>query len=125
MDTILTIDLISTNPDVRGGRPCIAGTGLEVMTIVIAQIVHQRAPEEIASDYGLKLAQVYAALAYYYAHKEEMDALIQERSRIAQEYVVKEKRIGSRHPPLSAPASTGQPSLPSATIRSCPLKPNA
>lgn len=99
METILTIDLISTNPNVRGGRPCIAGTGLEVAVIVIAHIVHQRTPDEIASDYRISLAQVYAALAYYYAHKEEMDALIQERIRLAQEY--KEKRVGSRHPSLS------------------------
>jgi uncharacterized protein (DUF433 family) len=99
MDTILTIDLIATNPEVRGGRPCIAGTGLEVTTIAIAYIAHQHTPEEIARDYGVNLAQVLAALTYYYAHKEEMDALIQERSQIAREY--KEKRISSRHPPLS------------------------
>jgi uncharacterized protein (DUF433 family) len=99
METILSIDLISSDPNVRGGRPCIAGTGLEVSVIVIDRIVHQRTVDEIASDYRISLAQVYAALAYYYAHKDEMDSLIQERSRLAQDY--KEKRIGSRHPPLS------------------------
>lgn len=98
METILTIDLISSDPNVRGGRPCIAGTGLEVSAIVIDRIVHQRTPDEIASDYQISLAQVYAALAYYYAHKDEMDAMIQERSHLADEF--KEKRIGSRHPPL-------------------------
>ena len=98
METIQSINLIATNPDVRSGRPCIAGTGLEVSVIVIAHIVHQRTPGEIANDYGLTLAQVHAALAYYYDHKAEIDAMIQEQSRIAQEY--KEKRIGSRHKPL-------------------------
>lgn len=37
-------------------------------------------PEEIADQYGhLSLAQVYAALAYYHAHRDQIDAeLIEE-----------------------------------------------
>ncbi|NJL57102.1 DUF433 domain-containing protein [bacterium] len=99
METVHSINLIATNPEVRHGRPCIAGTGIEVAALVIAHIVHQRTPDQIATDYDLSLAQVYAALSYYYAHKAEMDALIQDRSRIAQE--MKEKGVGSRHSSLS------------------------
>jgi uncharacterized protein DUF433 len=33
-------------------------------------------PDEIATEYGLSLADVYAALAYYYDHREEIDASI-------------------------------------------------
>jgi uncharacterized protein DUF433 len=33
--TIQSINLISTNPQVRSGRPCIAGTTVEVSVIVI------------------------------------------------------------------------------------------
>ena len=99
MDTIHSINLITTNPKVRNGRPCIAGTGLEVSVIAIAHIVHQRTADEIASDYAISLAQVYAALSYYYANRASMDAMIQERSRIAQE--MKEKQVGSRRPSLS------------------------
>jgi uncharacterized protein (DUF433 family) len=97
-DVIQSINLISTNPAVRGGRPCIAGTSLEVTVIAIAKIVHGQTPEEIAADYNLSLPQVYAALAYYYDHKEEIDATIQERRKLAQE--MKEKRVGSRRPSL-------------------------
>jgi uncharacterized protein (DUF433 family) len=93
--TIESINLISKNPGVRNGRPCIAGTSLEVSVIAIAKIVHGQSPEEIAADYELSLSQVYAALAYYYDHKAEIDTTIQERKKLAQAY--KEKRVGSRH----------------------------
>jgi len=47
----------------------------------------------------LTLPQVYAALAYYYDYKDEIDASIKERRQLAA--AMKEKRVGSRHPPLS------------------------
>lgn len=96
--TIQSINLISVNPKVRNGRPCIAGTSIEVSVIAIAKIVHGQSPEEIAADYELSLPQVYAALAYYYEHKIEIDRTIQERRKLAQE--MKEKRVGSRRQPL-------------------------
>lgn len=98
MDTIISINLISTNPKVRNGRPCIAGTTIEVSTIALAKIMQMQTPDEIASDYGLTLAQVYAALAYYYDHKTEIDEQIAAQNAIADAF--KEKRIGSRHSPL-------------------------
>ena len=97
--TVQSINLITTNPKVRNGRPCIEGTTLEVSTIAIAKIIHGQSPDEIASDYRLTLAQVYAALAYYYDHKTEMDTSLRQRFNLAQE--LKEKRVGSRHPSLS------------------------
>ncbi len=98
MDTLQSIDLISTNPDMRGGRPCLAGTGIEVGAIVMEHLFQSRDPGQIAADYQVPLAQIYAALAYYYEHKDEMDAVIRERSHLAETY--REQRIGSRHPPL-------------------------
>ena len=50
MVTIESIDLITTNPDVRGGRPCIAGTGLRVTDVVMATIFHEPSPRGIAPD---------------------------------------------------------------------------
>jgi uncharacterized protein (DUF433 family) len=98
VDTIISINLISTNPAVRSGRPCIAGTTIEVAAVAIAKIVHMQTPDEIAADYHLTLAQVYAALAYYYDHKAEIDEQIAAQNAIADAF--KEKRIGSRHSPL-------------------------
>ncbi len=67
--------LISRRPDIRGGRPCIAGTGVSVRRIVQWHNMGQ-IPEEIVQTFGghLSLAQVHAALAYYYANQEEIDA---------------------------------------------------
>jgi uncharacterized protein (DUF433 family) len=87
METIRSINLIATNPNVRGGRPCIAGTGLRVTDIVMAYLFHHRSPSELASDYDISLAQVHAALAYYYEHKTEPDEDIRQQLVKAREYV--------------------------------------
>jgi uncharacterized protein (DUF433 family) len=98
MKTIQRLDLISIDPDVRGGRPCVTETGIAVSDIVIAKVVHTLSPDEIADDYDLTLGQVYAALAYYYENKEAIDHNIMERRELATQ--MKEKRVGSRHKPL-------------------------
>jgi uncharacterized protein (DUF433 family) len=71
--TVLSIDTIVSDPRIRGGRPVIAGTGIRVMDIVAGHIYHDYTPEEIAVNYKLDVGQVYAALAYYYMHKAEID----------------------------------------------------
>jgi len=76
MATITEIgSLISRRAEIRGGRPCIAGTGVSVRRIVQWHNMGQ-IPEEIVQTFGghLSLAQVQAALAYYYANQEEIDA---------------------------------------------------
>ena len=66
--------LIVRTPEVRGGRPRIAGTGVTVRRIV-GWYKLGLSPEEIADEFGhLSLAQVYAALAYYHANREEIEA---------------------------------------------------
>ena len=73
--------LIYQRPDLHGGRPCIAGTGVTVRRIAVLHNMGE-APEEIANDYGhLSLAQVHAALAYYYANKSEIDADLEAEER--------------------------------------------
>ncbi|MBP8972723.1 MAG: DUF433 domain-containing protein [Anaerolineae bacterium] len=94
MATIHSINLIASDPDVRGGRPCIAGTGVRVSDVVMVMLFHTDSPGEIAAWFGLPLAQIHAALAYYYEHKAEIDADIREQIARAEEF--KEKRVGSR-----------------------------
>lgn len=67
--------LISRRPEIRGGRPCIAGRGVSVRRIAQWHNMGQ-IPEEIVETFGghLSLAQVHAGLAYYYANQEEIDA---------------------------------------------------
>ncbi len=75
MTTLTDIgSLITHTPGICGGRPCIAGTGASVRRVA-GWYKLGRTPEEIADQYGhLTLAQVYAALAYYHANREAIDA---------------------------------------------------
>lgn len=93
MDTIQSINQITTNPSVRNGKPCLAGTGIKVTDIVIAHLFHQRTLSEIASDFNLSLAPVYAALAFYYEHKLALDEDI--RQQISTARAAREQRLGS------------------------------
>lgn len=66
--------LIVRTPEVRGGRPRIAGTGVTVRRIV-GWYQLGLTPADIIAEFGhLNLAQVYAALAYYHANREEIEA---------------------------------------------------
>jgi uncharacterized protein (DUF433 family) len=75
MTTVTDIGtLIVSTAGVCGGRPRIAGTGVSVRRIA-GWCKLGRSPEEIADQYGhLNLAQVHAALAYYYANRDVIDA---------------------------------------------------
>jgi uncharacterized protein (DUF433 family) len=98
MTVIQHLDLIATNPHVRGGRPFIMGTTVTVADIAVAKVYQMLDADGIADWFDLSLPQVYAALAYYYDHKVEIDQSIEDRRRLAAE--MKEKRVGSRHQPL-------------------------
>src|ERR1700676_4049522 len=64
--------LIERSPEIRKGRPCIAGTGVTVRRIAGWQNLGLT-PEEIAAKIEhLTLAQIHAALAYYHANQEEI-----------------------------------------------------
>ena len=66
--------LIARTPRICGGRPRIAGTGVSVRRVVIWYKLGF-SPEEIADRIGhLSLAQVHAALAYYHANREAIEA---------------------------------------------------
>jgi uncharacterized protein (DUF433 family) len=78
--------LISKSPEIKSGRPVIAGTGVMVMRIANYYKMGYTA-EEIMSGYGhLSLAQVYAALAYYHANREEIEADIAEEEALYEKY---------------------------------------
>jgi len=65
--------LLSRSPGICGGRIRIDGTRVTVHQVVTC---YQRGltPEEIVEQYPhTNLAQVYAALAYYHANRDEID----------------------------------------------------
>ena len=72
--TIVLDRHIEITPGIAGGRPRIAGHRITVQNIVIW---HERmgwSIDEICAEYELTLAEVHAALAYYFDHQEEIDA---------------------------------------------------
>jgi uncharacterized protein (DUF433 family) len=65
--------LIEVDPEIRAGRPCLAGTGVSVHRVV-GWYKLGLMPEEIAERIGhLTLAQVHAALTYYHANQRQID----------------------------------------------------
>jgi uncharacterized protein (DUF433 family) len=67
---------IEVTPGVRGGRPRIIGTRFTIADVVIMHLRMGQSLEEIAGRYDLGLADLYAAMAYYYDHREEIDRSI-------------------------------------------------
>jgi uncharacterized protein (DUF433 family) len=88
--------LIVRNPEIRSGRPILAGTGVSVHSIVIRYKWGQT-PEEIADQFGhLSLAQVYAALAYYHANREEIEADLEQEDKLYDRLASEHERIAPK-----------------------------
>lgn len=88
--------LLTRSPEIRDGRPCVAGTRTTVHRIAVWYKMGL-SPEEIAQQYKhLPLAGVYAALAYYHANQAQMEAEIAadqaEEERIEAEYSQEQQR---------------------------------
>lgn len=75
---------IEVTPGVAGGKPRIAGHRITVQNVAIWHEWMGNTADEIATEYDLTLADVYAALAYYYAHQEEIDRSIRESERFVE-----------------------------------------
>lgn len=69
---------IDRRPEIRGGRPLVAGTGVSVHRVAGWSKLGLSA-EEIVQNFGhLSLAQVHAALAYYHANRDEIERYLRE-----------------------------------------------
>jgi uncharacterized protein (DUF433 family) len=69
---------ISRNAEVCGGQPTIDDSRVRVKNIVALLKEGKKAEEMIVEYPSLNLAQVYAALAYYYDNPDEIEASLQE-----------------------------------------------
>jgi uncharacterized protein (DUF433 family) len=77
MINILT-EHIESRPDVFNGKPHIAGHRIRVLDIVVWHEKRGLSPDEILELYpGLTLGDVYAALAYYFDHREAIEVEFQ------------------------------------------------
>ena len=67
------IQHIESIPNKCGGKPCISGTRIRVWDIHVWHNLRGQSPEQIIADFPqLSLADVHAALAYYFDHREEI-----------------------------------------------------
>ena len=76
---------IPVTPGVAGRKPRIAGHRITVQNIVIWHERMGLSADEIASEYDLSLSEVYAALAYYYDHRAEIDQSIRDERAFVEE----------------------------------------
>jgi len=73
MDATL-IQHIASKPGVCGGKPCIAGTRIRVLDIYVWHVLEGQTAEGIVADFPqLSMADVYAALTYYWDNREAIE----------------------------------------------------
>jgi uncharacterized protein (DUF433 family) len=90
------VPTIEMTPGTCGGKPRIAGTRIKVSLIATLSERNRMTPDEIVEAYPhLTLAQIHAALAYYWAHRDE----IEEEIRREQQFVEDLERQLSETPP--------------------------
>jgi uncharacterized protein (DUF433 family) len=76
--TIRTLDQhIECTEGIAGGKPRVAGHRITVENIAIWHDRLGMSVDEIAHEYDLTLADVHAALAYYFDHRVEIDRSIE------------------------------------------------
>ncbi len=84
MENVL-VQHIEITPGVCGGKPRIAGHRIRVQDVVIWHERLGMSADEIASQYRLTLGDVYAALAYYYDHREEIESDMRQEDHLLKE----------------------------------------
>lgn len=91
--------LIERRPDLRRGRPVLAGTGVSVHRVV-GWYKLGKSPAEIADNFGhVSLAQVHAALAYYHTNRDEIEKYLREEEEESEQLEEPDDRAESTiHP---------------------------
>jgi uncharacterized protein (DUF433 family) len=73
------------------GVPWISGANTKVVEVVLDKMAHGWSPEEMHRQHShLSMAQIHAALSYYYEHQDEVDADIERRYRYVEELRAKQ-----------------------------------
>ena len=81
---------IEITPGICGGKPRIVGHRIKVQDIVIWHEKLGMSPDEIVSNYpSINLSDVYAALAYYHDHLEDIRQHIKEDQKYVRELQAK------------------------------------
>ena len=75
---------IEIDPLICSGKPRIAGHRITVANIVVWYERMGKTPDEIADEHDLSLADIHAALAYYFDHRGEIDRSLTEGEAFAE-----------------------------------------
>lgn len=67
--------------------PIVRGTGIRVQTIVVAVSRWGMSLAQVAAEYGLTEGQVQEALAFYEAHRAEIEGAMEAEERLEAAYV--------------------------------------
>jgi uncharacterized protein (DUF433 family) len=92
-------DMIVRTPGTCGGQPRIAGTRIKVKHVYIWIEQMGMTPAQVVAEYPhLNMAQVHAALTYYWTHPEEIQRDIENEDRLVAELKAKAgpSKIGER-----------------------------
>lgn len=93
------IHIVKT-PGICGGRARIDGHRIRVQDVAIEYEWQGLSPEEICHEHpGLTLAQVHAALAYYYDYRDEILAEIKRDEALVEEFKMKAASGGDEGAP--------------------------
>src|SRR5580658_3070784 len=66
---------IAVQPNICGGKPHVTGHRVKVQHVAIWHERQGKSPDEVVAEHpALTLADVHAALAYYYDHRQQIDA---------------------------------------------------
>lgn len=88
---IIQAHIVKT-PGVCGGKACIKGHRIRVMDIVVWHEMRNYSAEEIIAMFpGITLADVYAALTYYFDNRQEIQADFARSDALA-------KKLTKKHP---------------------------
>jgi uncharacterized protein (DUF433 family) len=68
--------LLTSTPNIRNGQRCISGTGISVHRIAVLHNLGHSIEDIVRKYEHLTPAGVHAALAYYFANKQQIDAEI-------------------------------------------------
>jgi uncharacterized protein (DUF433 family) len=76
---------IAETPGICGGKPRIAGRRIKVQYIAIWHVRMGMSIKKIAREYDLELADIHAAIAFYYDNRDEIDRQIAEDEAFVEE----------------------------------------
>ena len=82
--------MIVATPGVCGGKPRIAGTRIKVKHVYVWVEELGMTPAQVVAEYPhLTRAQVHAALAYYWSHRDEIHQDIENEEKLVAELKAK------------------------------------